>query len=142
MESMSPAISKLQTILAAKPDWKGIDEVVEACEKASFFDSRFRQEAEGRAKKVHIRRLIATLKDEEGFPLYASITVLGKNGEPQRVYKQEMLFDPEDYKKVVKYHLGLSEHHRNRAAGYVDRCAKTRPATLVPKHGVRRRFAA
>jgi hypothetical protein len=68
MESMSPAISKLQAILAAKHDWKGIDDLVEACEKASFFDSRFRHEAEGRAKKTYVRRLIATLKDEEGFP--------------------------------------------------------------------------
>jgi hypothetical protein len=49
---------------------------------------------------------------------------LDEKGEPERVYKQEMLFDPEDYKKVVKYHLGLSEHHKNRAAGYIDRCAR------------------
>lgn len=122
MELTAPSTSRFQAILAAQPEWKSIDDIVAACDKERFFDGQFRHAAENRAKKAPIRHLIHSLKDNEGYPLYASITVLDDNGKPKRVYKQEMLFNPEDYRKIVKYHEGLSEHHKKRAAGYVIRC--------------------
>lgn len=62
------------------------------------------------------------LMGDDGFPLYASVEMKDENGKTCRVYKQEMLFDVEDYRKVVTYHHDRSNYHRRMSAGYKTRC--------------------
>jgi hypothetical protein len=68
--------------------------------------------------------MIRKLKDKDGFPLFPSVRVTDEQGVTRHVYKQELLFDLEDYRVVVDYHANLSKHHRTMAKGYADRCEK------------------
>lgn len=53
-------------------------------------------------KKV-IRRELKQIKDEEGFPLIFSLAELDSSGHEIRKYKQESLFNVEDYKQALEY---------------------------------------
>jgi hypothetical protein len=90
----------------------------------------FEQRAVSNAKKAQIRKVISKLKDKDGFPLFPSITIVDDEGKRKRVYKQELLFDVEDYKTVVNYHAKLSNHHRDMAEGYAKRCEKKHQVQL------------
>lgn len=61
-------------------------------------------------------------KDGEGFPLFASVETTDESGNAVRRYKQETLFDVEDYRQVVRYHADRSAHHQTMARGYAKRC--------------------
>ncbi len=99
------------------------------CDEAGYWESDFESRALTNAKKMRIRKIISKVKDKDGFPLFPSVTILD-DGKKKRVYKQETLFDVEDYKAVVNYHARLSNHHRDMAEGYVKRCEKKHQVQL------------
>lgn len=116
--------------LSSASEWQTIDSLVAICDEAGCWQAGFAQRAITNAKKLQIRKVVSNLKDKDGFPLFPSITVLDDEGKRKRVYKQELLFDVEDYKTVVNYHARLSNHHRDMAEGYVERCKEKHEVQL------------
>ncbi len=116
-------------ILSSSNEWQTIDDLMAICDEAGYWESDFESRALTNAKKMRIRKIISKVKDKDGFPLFPSVTILD-DGKKKRVYKQETLFDVEDYKAVVNYHASLSNHHRDMAEGYVKRCEKKHQVQL------------
>ena len=113
----------LARILANSDGPRTIEEVVTMLDEKSYnWGADFNARELAKAKKARIRREISRLKDKEGFPKFPSIIVVGEDGVRKQVFKQETLFDVEDYKTIVSYHVKLSNHHRDMAKGYVKRC--------------------
>src|SRR5512137_1067427 len=117
--------SRFQELLGNADCFNTIEELVSMCDQAGFWTDDFLATVTDVAKKSTIRRLIRDVRDEDGWPSIGSIETTNEAGETVRVYKQEALFDIEDYRKVVAYHSERSRHHRNMAIGYAKRC-KTR----------------
>ena len=113
---------RFQELMGNADCWASIDELVLACDDAKFWSKDFLDTVEDKAKKSEIRRLIRSIKDGESWPIWASVETITESGETVRQYKQELLFDVEDYRKVVKYHGDRSTHHRTMAVGYAKRC--------------------
>ena len=105
-------------------DWTEIGELVALCDRHDFWSDEFRESAATNAKKAAVRKLIKQLKDDDNFPLFASVETTNAEGRTVRVYKQESLFDTDDYRKVVKYHSQRSSYHRKMAGGYARRCRR------------------
>lgn len=114
--------TRFMELIGEAENWTSIDDLLTACDKADFWTEDFLDSVAERAKKSHLRRLIRSLKDGSGWPLWASVETTNESGEPVRVYKQEFLFDVGDYRQVVKYHSERSAHHRKMASGYAKRC--------------------
>lgn len=104
--------------------WATIDELVVICDEAGVWPEDFIDGALDRAKKAFIRQQIKQQKDGDNWPLWASVETQNEEGETVRIYKQEMLFDPEDYRQVVAYHADRQHYHATMATGYADRCER------------------
>lgn len=118
------ALERFTQITANADGWASINDILELCDNAQFWTDDFLAEAEGKAKKATIRRLMKSIKGRDGAPEWASVVTADETGRPQRVYKQETLFDVADYRQVVAYHVGRSEYHKETAKGYARRCKK------------------
>ena len=101
-----------------------IDQLVAICDEGAYWTDEFMQTSTRNAKKAHIRRLIKTIKDDDDWPVWASIDSTDEDGNMLRVYKQELLFDVEDYRKVVTYHADRSAYHKQMALGYGTHCKR------------------
>lgn len=124
---MNPALAKARQrfaeITGNLDGWASIQELVDVCDSVGFWSEDFYSEAQDKAKKAEIRRLIKSIRTD-GVPEWASIETTDENGKTKRVYKQETLFDISDYQQVVDYHAGRATYHRDTAKGYADRCEK------------------
>ena len=118
------ALERFAQITGNLDGWATIDDIMDVCDSAGFWTDDFLHEAEGKAKKSAIRRLIKSIRGQDGSPEWASVVMTDEAGEPQRIYKQETLFDVADYRQVVEYHVGRSEYHKETAKGYANRCKK------------------
>lgn len=103
-------------------EWATVDKLVEMCDAANVWPEDFIDTVLINAKKSFVRRQIKQLKDDENWPLWASVETQNEDGETVRIYKQETLFDVEDYRQVVAYHADRREYHGMLAEGYVVRC--------------------
>ena len=112
---------KFSEIAASLQGWATIDQIVDACNAAGFWSDDFLTDAEDAAKKSAARKLMKTLR-AGGSPEWASIVTTDEEGDEQRIYKQETLFDVEDYRQVVRYHVDRAKYHRETAQAYADRC--------------------
>ena len=65
-------------------------------------------------ERIHVRRMLRQVTDERGWPTLANIVHAGDDGRPERVFMQEELFGPEEYRQVVAYHYGMARHHLSR----------------------------
>jgi hypothetical protein len=59
------------------------------------------------------------------------IGLLNSGGRPARVFMQEELFGPEEYRQVVAYHYGMARHHLCQAQTYREH-AKARFGLQLP----------
>ncbi len=120
--SVADKPATFEDVMAGAAKWATIDEIRDLCDNAEgFWSQEFIDSAATKSKNAKIRRLIKTLKDETGFPLHASVETTNEDGETIRVYKQELLFDPDDYRQVVTYHSDRASHHGRMARGYAKR---------------------
>jgi hypothetical protein len=71
------------------------------------------------------------VKDGRGWPTVGNIVREGPDGRPERVFMQEELFGPEEYRQVVAYHYGMARHHLFKAQTYHDH-AKARYGVQLP----------
>lgn len=106
-------------------DWFDPEEAIAQLDEMEFWSPEFVAKALVSAKKAYVRRATKTIKDENGWPVFASVVTEDAEGEEHRVYKQEQMFNADDYYHVSNYHMELAEHHLIMATGYQDR-AKAR----------------
>lgn len=114
-------------------EWASIDELCDMCLEAEdvFTDDDWEQARRSYAK-TRIRREMKKLTDETGFPLFASVhTRDPQTGKTKRVYKQEALFDIDDYRAVIEEYAGRVKHDCEMMRGYKNR-AETRFSEQLP----------
>jgi hypothetical protein len=61
-------------------------------------------------ERIHVRRMLRQVTDGRGWPTVGNIARVGPDGRPERVFLQEELFGPEEYRQVVAYHYGMARH--------------------------------
>ena len=115
--------ARFSDVMGNSHQWASIGELLRACDEAGYWTDEFLATTTENAKKSHIRKMVK-VRDEAGWPLVASVTTANEDGELVQKYKQESLFDREDYRQVVAFHGERSNHHRKMAVGYAERCFK------------------
>lgn len=119
-------VSFLDVVQDGDGAWKNqqatVKELLALFDESDYWSTEFLDHATEIAKKDHIRRKIKTLKDDNGVSVYASVEVQTESGEKERRYKQEVLFDVEDYRQVAAYHGERANYHRGMERGYAKRC--------------------
>ncbi len=105
-------------------EWGTIDDLIEVCDDAGYWSEEFLSHTEAAAKKSHVRRMIRSLKSADDWPIWASVESQNEEGKTVKMYKQETLFDVEDYRQIVRYHAERSDYHHHMAKGYAKRCRK------------------
>lgn len=113
---------RFESLMGNADKWASIEDLVSLCDDAGYWSDEFYAQAQGSAKKSMVRRLIRTLKDDTDFPVWASVETTNEDGKNVRVYKQETLFDVDDYRQVVSYHSDRSSYHATVAKEYAKRC--------------------
>jgi hypothetical protein len=82
-------------------------------------------------ERIHVRRRLKQVTDAGGWPVFGSIARVGPDGTPARVFLQEELFGPEEYRQIVAYHYGMARHHLFKAQTYREH-AKARYGLQLP----------
>jgi hypothetical protein len=111
--------------------WGTIQDYVERCRAHGYFTATFYQKAAAHMERIHVRRMLRQVTDGRGWPILANIVREGPDGRPERVFLQEELFGPEEYRQVVAYHYGMARHHLFKARTYRDH-AKARYGVQLP----------
>ena len=104
--------------------FRTIEELLDMLDTAGYWKSAWLMETTQRAKKAKIRSLIRQSRDETGWPTWANIVLQRPDGIEQHVYKQETLFEREDYRQVINYWISYTQQGMAMAEGYRDRMAK------------------
>ena len=68
--------------------------------------------------KENVIDLIENSVDERGLPLFGIIETENENGELAKAYKQEAMFETEDYRKAAEYQKKLADYHQTLAYYY------------------------
>jgi hypothetical protein len=111
--------------------WGTIQEYVDLCRTQGYFTPAFYRKATAHMERIHVRRMLRQVTDGRGWPILANIVRVDPNGRPERVFMQEELFGPEEYRQVVAYHYRMARHHLVKAQTYRDH-AKTRYGVQLP----------
>jgi len=111
--------------------WGTIQEYVDLCRTHGYFTPEFYATAIAHMERIHVRRRLRQVTDGRGWPTVANIVREGHDGRPERVFMQEELFGPEEYRQVVAYHYGMARHHLFKAQTYRDH-AKARYGLQLP----------
>ena len=111
--------------------WGTIQEYVELCRARGYFTETFYRQATAHMERIHVRRMLRQVTDGRGWPTLANIVRAGPDGRPERVFLQEELFGPEEYRQVVAYHYGMARHHLFKAQTYREH-AKARYGVQLP----------
>ena len=109
----------------ARLSWATIEELVAECDNAEdFWDAQWLATAVSSAKKSLVRKYIREVKDEEGMPLWHSIVTVDTTGMECHQYKQEVIFDKEDYLQVIQYYIDRTTYTMRMAESLRDRAIK------------------
>ena len=111
--------------------WGTIQEYVELCRTQGYFTDAFYRKAAAHMERIHVRRMLRQVTDGRGWPTLANIVRPGDDGRPERVFMQEALFGPEEYRQVVAYHYAMARHHLFKAQTYREH-AKARFGLQLP----------
>jgi hypothetical protein len=111
--------------------WGTIQEYVELCRRQGYFTPAFYRKATAHMERIHVRRMLRQVTDGRGWPTVANIVREGDDGRPERVFLQEELFGPEEYRQVVAYHYRMARHHLFKAQTYREH-AKARFGVQLP----------
>jgi hypothetical protein len=111
--------------------WGTIQEYVLLCREQGHFTAAFYAKAGAHMERIYVRRMLKQVRDPSGWPTFGSIGRLDEHGQPERVFMQEELFGPEEYRQIVTYHYGVARHHLFKAQTYRDH-AKARYGLQLP----------
>jgi hypothetical protein len=88
---------------------------VELCRAHGSFTLAFDATALAQMARIHVRRRLKQVTTAQGWPVFGNIERVRDDGRPERVFLQEELFGPEEYRQIVAYHDGLARHHLFKA---------------------------
>jgi hypothetical protein len=113
--------------------WGTIQAYVALCRTRGYFTEAFYRQAVTHMERIHVRRMLRQVLDGRGWPTLANMVREGDDGQPERVFMQEELFGPEEYRQVVVYHYRyrLARHHLFKAQTYREH-AKARFGMQLP----------
>jgi hypothetical protein len=111
--------------------WGTIQEYADLCRRQGYFTPTFYRKATAHMERIHVRRMLRQVTDGLGWPTLANIVRAGPDGRPERVFMQEELFGPEEYRQVVAYHDRMARHHLFKAQTYREH-AKVRFGVQLP----------
>jgi hypothetical protein len=111
--------------------WGTIQEYVELCRAQGYFTPAFYATALAHMERIHVRRRLKQITTAQGWPVFGNIARVCDDGRPERVFLQEELFGPEEYRQIVAYHYSLARHHLFKAQTYRDH-AKARYGLQLP----------
>jgi hypothetical protein len=111
--------------------WGTIQEYVELCRARGYFTAAFYRKAAPHMERIHVRRRLRQMTDGRGWPTVANIVREGNDGRLERVFLQEELLGPEEYRQVVAYHYRMARHHLFKAQTYREH-AKARFGVQLP----------
>jgi hypothetical protein len=111
--------------------WGTIQDYVDLCRTRGYFTPAFYCKATAQMERIHVRRMLRQVIDSRGWPVLANIVRVDPNGRSERVFMQEELFGPEEYRQVVAYHYRMARHHLFKAQTYRDH-AKARYGVQLP----------
>jgi hypothetical protein len=98
--------------------WGTIQEYVDLCRTGGYFTPAFYRKATAHMERIHVRCMLRQVIDGRGWPVLANIVRVDPDGRPERVFMQEGLFGPEEYRQVVAYHYRMARHHLFKAQTY------------------------
>jgi t-SNARE complex subunit (syntaxin) len=107
--------------ITASMEWKDIEGLISALDDSDYWTDEFYQKSEREAKAHHIRKMMRSFKDEEGFPQFASVEVNLPDGRTSRVYKQLDLFERDDFGQARRYCVGKIRRYKYLYDGYTER---------------------
>jgi hypothetical protein len=107
--------------LAQLQRWGTIQDYVELCRAQGYFTPEFYATAIAHIERIHVRRRLKQVTNAQGWPIFGNIEWVGPDGKAARVFLQEELFGPEEYRQIVAYHYGMARHHLFKAQTYRDR---------------------
>jgi hypothetical protein len=111
--------------------WGTIQAYVDLCRAQGYFTPAFYATAIAHMERIHVRRRLKQVTTAQGWPVFGNIARVRDDGRPERVFLQEELFGPEEYRQVVAYHYGMARHHLFKAQTYRDH-AKARYGLQLP----------
>jgi hypothetical protein len=111
--------------------WGTIQECVDLCRAQGYFTPAFYATAIAHMERIHVRRRLKQVTNTRGWPVFGNIARVGLDGRPERVFLQEELFGPEEYRQIVAYHYGMARHHLFKAQTYREH-AKARYGVQLP----------
>jgi hypothetical protein len=114
--------------------WGTIQDYVELCRTEGYFTPQFYAKAAAHMERIHVRRRLKQITNAHGWPVFGNIERVGPDGTPARVFLQEELFGPEEYRQIVAYHYTMARHHLFKAQTYRDH-AKARYGLQLPLFG-------
>lgn len=121
---MLQELERFKAITAGHDPWATIDDLVATCDAQGFWEQEWLDTTTDVAKKTKVRRLIRQVKDADQWPAWSSIVIADTDGVRKRLYKQEVLFNVEDYRQVVTYWVGSTQYGMKMAQGYRDHAVK------------------
>jgi len=114
--------------------WGTIQDYVDLCRAHGYFTPAFYATAITHMERIHVRRRLKQVRDTRGWPVFGNIERVGPDGKPARVFLQEELFGPEEYRQIVAYHYSMARHHLFKAQTYRNH-AKMRYGLQLPLFG-------
>jgi hypothetical protein len=111
--------------------WGTIQEYVDLCRAHGYFIPAFYATAIAHMERIHVRRRLKQITNVQGWPVFGNIERVDPDGTRERVFLQEELFGPEEYRQIVGYHYRMARHHLYKAQTYRDH-AKARYGLQLP----------
>jgi hypothetical protein len=117
-QELNPGTRKHFLTVTQLRRWGTIQDYVDLCRTRGYFTPEFYHKATAHMERIHVRRMLRQVTDGRGWPTLANIVRQGQDGRPERVFMQEELFGPEEYRQVVAYHYRMARHHLFKARTY------------------------
>jgi len=102
-------------------DWEDIKTLERMAIEGDCVTEEFKREGWKLALRQLIRQEMNRRRGPNGERVFHSVVVVDGDRK-RRVYKQEALFDINDYRQAIDYHAKMSKAHRAEAEGLVRRC--------------------
>jgi hypothetical protein len=116
------SVMDIFTELVQDEKWMSIDDIFNKVQgNPELVERLLSGGAREKALKSACRQMVKRMKDENGMPRFASIITKDADGNETRVYKQETLFDVNDFVQLVDYHGKQVVHHAKMASHYSDK---------------------
>lgn len=123
------SLSLREALIAASQqlgNWANVEAFLDALDDVGDFDwldvIQSDDNAIKRYKLTRIRRDLKQLKDETDFPVFGSVLKRDRDtGAEERVYKQEALFELDDYRQITAYYVDRANADAFMARAYRER---------------------